>query len=243
MKQHLKKFATACKTFRRSEDGSSTLELMTVLPAAMIPNCLEEVKLEMVRKEIRNFSAMDPQPDCIDREERGAPRKDFATGGNNDLMILRVCALFDPVLPTATIGAALPKQSQGAYAPITPEYMTGVDALLKTLIRGDDTPNFRITAFTYDNESAQYGVAWSQDSGLYPALDDTSLNAEAHRLPLIKDGQRAILVETWIDHTPVTGDGIPGVQEFENFMVASMRFVPQLCFLPSETATVESAQC
>jgi len=36
MKQHLKKFATACKTFRRSEDGSSTLELMTVLPAAMI---------------------------------------------------------------------------------------------------------------------------------------------------------------------------------------------------------------
>lgn len=127
--------------------------------------------------------------------------------------------------------------------PITPEYMTGVDALLKTLIRGDDTPNFRITAFTYDNESAQYGVAWSQDSGLYPALDDTSLNAEAHRLPLIKDGQRAILVETWIDHTPVTGDGIPGVQEFENFMVASMRFVPQLCFLPSETATVESAQC
>lgn len=169
MKQHLKKFATACKTFRRSEDGSSTLELMTVLPAAMlffaasyetgtlglrhmmleravdvtvrevrigaidkpdhgilkericdaaliIPNCLEELKLEMVRKDIRNFSAMSAQPDCIDRKERGAPRKDFAAGGNNDLMILRVCALFDPVLPTATIGAALPKQSQGAYA-------------------------------------------------------------------------------------------------------------------------------
>jgi len=120
MKQHLKKFATACKTFRRSEDGSSTLELMTVLPAAMaaliIPNCLEELKLQMVRKDIRDFSAMSAQPDCIDREERGAPRKDFAAGGNNDLMILRVCALFDPVLPTATIGAALPKQSQGAYA-------------------------------------------------------------------------------------------------------------------------------
>jgi len=123
--------------------------------------------------------------------------------------------------------------------PITPEYMTGVDALLKTLIRGDDTPNFRITAFTYDNESAQYGVAWSQDSGLYPALDDTGLNAEAHRLPLIKDGQRAILVETWIDHTPVTGDGIPGVQEFENFMVAiSASSIPLSTKSPSARSTI-----
>lgn len=169
MKQHMKKIAAACQAFRRSEDGSSTIEIMTVLPAAMfffaasyetgmiglrnmmleravdvtvrdvrigkipepdhailkericeqamiIPNCMEEVKLEMMRKDIRNYVSISDQPDCIDRAEPGAPRIDFSEGGNNDLMILRVCALFDPVLPTAAIGAAVPKQSEGAYA-------------------------------------------------------------------------------------------------------------------------------
>jgi len=78
--------------------------------------CMEEVKLEMMRKDIRNYVPISTQPDCVDRAEPGAPKIDFSEGGNNDLMILRVCALFDPVLPTAAIGAAVPKQSEGAYA-------------------------------------------------------------------------------------------------------------------------------
>lgn len=128
-------------------------------------------------------------------------------------------------------------------APVTPTYMTGVQGLLDNLVKSDDTPNFRISAFTYDEDTEAYKVAWSKDSGLYPALTDAGLNNESDRLPMIKDGQRAILVETWIDYTPITDSGLPGPQEFENFMVTSMRFVPQLCFLPSEDAGAADAEC
>ena len=84
--------------------------------ALIIPDCLNQLKLEMVRTDPRNFTALGPNPDCIDREDEGDPLTNFTAGGNNELMILRACALFDPIFPTATLGAAIPKKSEGAYA-------------------------------------------------------------------------------------------------------------------------------
>lgn len=84
--------------------------------AMVIPDCLNQVKLEMVRKDIRQYVGLDDQADCIDRSAQGAPLLNFTNGGNNELMILRACSLFDPVLPTAAIGAAVPKESGDAYA-------------------------------------------------------------------------------------------------------------------------------
>ena len=84
--------------------------------AMIIPNCQKELKLEMVRTDIRNFNGLGPNPDCIDRSANGQPLVNFTTGGNNELMMLRACALFDPILPTAALGAAVPKKSEGAYA-------------------------------------------------------------------------------------------------------------------------------
>lgn len=84
--------------------------------AVIIPDCLKQLKLEMIRTTARNFSAMGNEPDCIDRAEEGDPVVNLTMGGNNDLMMLRACALFDPYFPTTGMGAAIPKKSQGAYA-------------------------------------------------------------------------------------------------------------------------------
>ena len=84
--------------------------------AMIIPDCENQLKLEMVRNDIRNYTPMGSQPDCVDRAETGTPLINWANGGNNELMILRACSLFDPILPTAKIGASIPKQSEGAYA-------------------------------------------------------------------------------------------------------------------------------
>ena len=84
--------------------------------ALVIPDCMNQVKLEMLRKDVRDYVGLDDQPDCIDREATGEPMVNFTNGGNNELMILRACSLFDPMLPTAKIGASVPKQSDGAYA-------------------------------------------------------------------------------------------------------------------------------
>lgn len=84
--------------------------------AMIIPDCENQLKLEMIRNDVRNYAEVDSQPDCVDRTATGEPMINWTNGGNNELMILRACSLFDPVLPTAKVGATLPKQSEGAYA-------------------------------------------------------------------------------------------------------------------------------
>lgn len=84
--------------------------------ALIIPNCAKELKLEMIRTNVRAFTPLGAEPDCIDRADEGAPLVNFTNGNNNELMLLRACALFDPILPTARLGAAIPKKSDGAYA-------------------------------------------------------------------------------------------------------------------------------
>ena len=84
--------------------------------AAIIPDCINQIRLEMVVRDPRNWIAPPAEIACVDREEEGEPTLTFNPGLNNELMILRVCALFDPILPTGSLGSAIPKESQGAYA-------------------------------------------------------------------------------------------------------------------------------
>jgi len=46
----------------------------------------------------------------------GPPVLNLTAGGNNELMILRACVLFEPMLPTSGLGKAIPKESGGSYA-------------------------------------------------------------------------------------------------------------------------------
>lgn len=84
--------------------------------AVIIPDCQNQLKLEMRPVNPRAWSALPAQADCIDREDNALPVREFVPGQENELMILRACSLFDPFFPTTGLGAAIPKQSQGAYA-------------------------------------------------------------------------------------------------------------------------------
>lgn len=84
--------------------------------ASIIPNCEANLRLEMVSADLRNFNAPGGPISCVDRAEQGAPVLNFNTGLNNQMMILRACALFDPMIPTNGLGKEIPKQSGGAYA-------------------------------------------------------------------------------------------------------------------------------
>jgi len=104
------------RTGRIPTPTHATLMVEICNAALIVPDCLNQLKLEMVRSNPRAFTAMSQNPDCIDRTDEGDPVINFTSGGNNELMILRACALFDPIFPTATLGAAIPKKSEGAYA-------------------------------------------------------------------------------------------------------------------------------
>jgi hypothetical protein len=127
-------------------------------------------------------------------------------------------------------------------AAITPNYLDGVESLMKTLVHTDDNPDFRLTAFTYDGVDEVYTVAWSKDNGAMGPLDNAAINEVSNRLPFLKHGQRAILVETSVDYTPLLDIGL-GTRTFENFTVAAPRFVPQLCYMEDPDADVQTAQC
>ena len=126
-------------------------------------------------------------------------------------------------------------------APITPAYLGGVEGIMKEMVRSDDTPQFRVTAFTYDADNETYKVSWSKDNGM-GTHDDGSLNAVSGQLPVLRDGQRALLIQTEIDYTPALDVGL-GARTFENFNVSAPRFVPQLCYMSSPTADPQSAEC
>ena len=86
--------------------------------ARIIPDCLNNIRLDMERMDPRNWDpAKVATIDCVDRDEANQPVVTFPyTGDNNDLMILVACVLFDPMMPSTGLGKHVPKKSGGAYA-------------------------------------------------------------------------------------------------------------------------------
>lgn len=92
------------------------LRTMICNGTAMIPDCLRQVKLEMVPMDPRGAGFISGDVDCIDRAEPARPVRTLVTGQSNELMILRACVLFDPIFPTSGLGAQLVRESGSAHA-------------------------------------------------------------------------------------------------------------------------------
>lgn len=85
--------------------------------ASIIPDCADNLKLEMQVVSPRAFAGLAAGADCVNRDDPSAPVREFTGGGGNNLMLLRACALFDPFFPTSGLGAQLrDQQAGGAYA-------------------------------------------------------------------------------------------------------------------------------
>jgi len=83
--------------------------------ASIIPDCTDNLRLEMMNNDARDWTDVSTNVQCVDREEDAAPVINFNPALNNELMILRACALFDPVVPLGVIGTQIPKESGTAY--------------------------------------------------------------------------------------------------------------------------------
>lgn len=87
--------------------------------ATIIPDCMNQLKLEMVSVNPRAWVAMAASTDCVDRADANEAVRNFVPGVANQLMLIRACALFDPFFPTTGLGASLPRVSGGAYGLIS----------------------------------------------------------------------------------------------------------------------------
>lgn len=116
-------------------------------------------------------------------------------------------------------------------------YLNGTRSLLRHLTLAENNPDYRVTLFYWRENRDQYWVRWSRNRGDQISLNHDALNLMAGKLPILSDGERAILIETWTDYTPKYGGGIgymigSGLAplQFKTHVVISPRFSPTICW-------------
>lgn len=82
----------------------STLKIAICNYAGFLPDCDNDLKLEMTPVNVRGWSGSMGQADCIDQSQAVNPVRQFQNGVQHELMILRACYLYDPVFPLFGLG-------------------------------------------------------------------------------------------------------------------------------------------
>lgn len=98
------------------ESTHSELKTLICDAAPVLYGCEENLRLEMITNDLRDWHAMDSGADCADSNETARPLRNFEYGGDNELMILRACYMFNPITPATAFGDFLVKNDNGFSA-------------------------------------------------------------------------------------------------------------------------------
>ena len=125
---------------------------------------------------------------------------------------------------------------------VTSEYVTNARNLLRTLTLNDNWPDLRVTVVRWDEANQLLRRVWTQERGPRQGLTATEVAELVDDIPVLSDGERLILVETWTDYTPLYSVGLSPFT-METFTFISPRFVSQLCFKHSESTDDSQMRC
>lgn len=76
--------------------------------ATILDACESNLRLEMVQVDPRNFVAEAPHnSDCQNAAQDPRPVRNFVHGQDNELMLIRACLKYKPMMPTTAIGKEL----------------------------------------------------------------------------------------------------------------------------------------
>jgi hypothetical protein len=83
-----------------------------------ISNCQERVQVQLRPVNMATWGPLNGDPRCIDIQSAIDPfdQTEYLVGGNNELMMVRVCALFRPLFPTTGLGLNMQYNGDGDYA-------------------------------------------------------------------------------------------------------------------------------
>ena len=109
--------------------------------------------------------------------------------------------------------------------PIDQAYVDGLNKVFDYLTYSNRPTWIRVTSIKYDDVDKKYKVHWSATSSnvTYPAHNNTSINNEAWRLPVMPAGDTVILVETSMAYDPIFTFVLPS-SWVSNFIVTRPRF-------------------
>lgn len=125
---------------------------------------------------------------------------------------------------------------------ITPLYLNSMFELQQFLV-GDDEVLLRVTVIEYDGVNDTFDVRWSEGRGS-PVTAMTNANIELirNRLPIMPDGEMAIITETRLAYVPPASVGLNPIA-FDDRVVTRPRFAGQLCWNSVENGNQSTAVC
>jgi Flp pilus assembly protein TadG len=79
-------------------------------------DCIDSIRIEMRALPLADWADATRSAACVDREESDSePTQNYQPGQQNDLMLIRVCRLFEPIFPGSGLGHRLDKNSDDEY--------------------------------------------------------------------------------------------------------------------------------
>ena len=81
--------------------------------SGFLPDCEESLRLEMQPVNLRAYTSLESDVDCIDKSEDIEPVRSFIPGGANELMVLRACIQVAPIFPSVGLGDQIAKDGNG----------------------------------------------------------------------------------------------------------------------------------
>ena len=82
----------------------------------VIPDCGNVVLIELRAISTDTWTPLSGSTTCVDRSEEIQPLLDFETGIQNEMMLVRVCAILDPFFPGTGLAARMQLDDTGGYA-------------------------------------------------------------------------------------------------------------------------------
>lgn len=70
-----------------------------------VADCMSNVRLEMRNMDLRQWDGLPEDYSCIDRSETVTPMNELSLGMDNEVMVMRVCAEFNPFMPGSKLFA------------------------------------------------------------------------------------------------------------------------------------------
>jgi len=83
--------------------------------ATIIPDCMGSLMMELRPVSTATWTPLDPNITCVQRNELIQPLTEFNAGVENEMMLVRACAVFDPIFPLTGMGLKLPLDASGGY--------------------------------------------------------------------------------------------------------------------------------
>ena len=124
-----------------------------------------------------------------------------------------------------TIGDAISRET----VPIDDDYLDGARDLYEYLTVSQGQSALRISSLWYDGEKDEFKRDWSQTRGWVTGLTNSDVKNWTDRLPVMPDGERVVLVETWSNYTAPFSTGLEQ-REIRNFVFTRPRYAPRVCW-------------